>query len=382
MLDSEPVSWAGFSQVKATMRAISYALEENSSWSHFIPLSEQHLPTMSPISLDQVLRDRGSLVGARRVKQMAQWERVSVELRLALHYEELEGVGSFSKGMVAPDDDFLERLYHGSNWYILSRKHCAYLQQPSIKENYKKFAKSVHADEIAIQSLLWDATAHKIDTVENADSTFVAWPHLTDNPHMIFNEDNFWFAVANGLPFIRKRPDVLPESIKTYLDKTHHANLEGATKLLPALNKALNPKASYKEQLKAKIAEFIESSAAGSIEFYENILERPYLFAQVFLQCLHGLSIAILSDDLINFKIILLKQHEFEGFFLPYKKNDREVSLIIARVHGLFLQKDISVPGVENYGFIKIEGESDIDRLFSLLRQYIESAHGVGDVAL
>ncbi|WP_400768185.1 beta-1,6-N-acetylglucosaminyltransferase [Methylosinus sporium] len=378
LLDRRWYSWAGFSQVRTTMRAISKALELSADWSHFIPLSEQHLPTVSPASLDELLKDKGSLVGVNRVTEMRLSERLDVELRLALRYEELPGVGAFSAGMLAPDTDLIEGLFHGSNWYILSRKHCETLCTPRMVERFEKFANSIHGDESVVQSLIWSPEAQEVDSVENVVTTFVAWPHLTDNPHMIFNEENYWSACDAGIPFVRKRPSVLPKSIENHLKSNHDVQLDIASDTqhyFPLRNGFLDRDV---EDLKSKIVAAVHLlDKELKVDFRDDCQDIPYFYIKIFGAKLRDLSVHILSEDMENFKLILSQEHCFDGFFLPYRERGREVSLVRARVHGLFLTKDISVPNAENFGFIKMESKEYFEKeIMQQLRVYIYSAEG------
>jgi hypothetical protein len=378
LLDSQSYSWAGFSQVRTTMRAISIALEASADWSHFIPLSEQHLPTMSPASLDKMLKDKGSLVGVRRVNEMVISERLDIEARLALRYEELPGVGAFSAGMLTRDPDLIEGLFHGSNWYILSRKHCAALCAPHMVEQLEKFANSVHGDEIAVQSLVWTPEAREVDAVESTETTFVAWPHLTNNPHMIFSEENYWSACRAGIPFIRKRPSVLPKSIEDYLISSHLVRLDADSDShvkLPSRENALDRDVKW---LRMQISDAVLLlDKALNVDFMDNISDKPYFYAKIFGNKLRDLSVHIVSENLVSFKLILSQEHNFDGFFLPYRERGREISVVRVRIHGLFLTKDISVPNAEGFGFVEMKSKEDLKtKLIPLIRTYICSAEG------
>jgi hypothetical protein len=373
LLSSTPYSWAGFSQVRTTLRAISYALEADSGWSHFVTLSEQHLPTMPPASLDSFLVGRGSLVAGRRVKEMGQSEQVDVAGRLAICYQELPGVGSFSKGIAIPDAELMENLYHGSNWYILSRKHCAYLCNGDVVSQVEQFANSIHADENAIQSVLWSQSAREVDSTENVETTFVAWPSLTDNHDMIFIEANFWAAYDSGMPFIRKRPSILPKSVEEHLRKAHYVNLEASGTQVLLESVALAP--CDKDLLKGAITKQVAlSTENGTVDFNESIEGAPYLYARINSPQFPHLVVAIISENLHDFKFLISQQHEFNGYWLPYVNGGREVSLIRARVHGLFFQKDISVPEAENYGFIRLDEPNDGAVLLRALDTYLRAA--------
>lgn len=375
VIDSRPYSWAGFSQVRTTLDAISIALVADRNWTHFVTLSEQHLPTMPPDALDELLRHRGSLVGGRRVNDMPRHERLDIETRLALQYEELPGVGAFSKGMIALDGNLMDRLYHGSNWYILSRKHCEYLRNQTVIEECERFSRSVHADEIAIQTLLWSPSALEVDFIENKETTFVAWPHLTDNNDMVFVERNFWEAVNKGIPFIRKRPVILPEAVDSYLKRAHYVDLAVAPQEeLQAIDNTVT-RSKRKQDIESSIVRYVASfSEQARVDLHEHISERPYLFVTIQCQGFGENSIVVLSEDLVQAKIVLTKRHDFNGFFLPYMEGCREISLIRVRVHGLFFQKDISVPGVENYGFIEIGSDEGLANLLSSLDRYLKAA--------
>jgi hypothetical protein len=65
LMRSQDYSWAGYSHVEISLKAIAAAMAYRHAWNHFVFLSEQHLPLKSPEEIAAYLERRKSLVALR-----------------------------------------------------------------------------------------------------------------------------------------------------------------------------------------------------------------------------------------------------------------------------------------------------------------------------
>lgn len=65
LMVSQDYSWAGYSHVEISLKAIAAAMAYRHAWNHFVFLSEQHLPLKSPEEIAAYLERRKSLVALR-----------------------------------------------------------------------------------------------------------------------------------------------------------------------------------------------------------------------------------------------------------------------------------------------------------------------------
>ena len=354
-------SWAGFSQVEATLDAIKIALRSDQSWTHFATLSEQHLPTMSPMELENLLAGRGSLLQTRPVASMGPGERADVENRSAARYEEMEGVGSFNGGACPVDETFVSGLFHGSNWYFVSRKHCRFLIDLERRGFFERFRYTVHADEHAIQSALSSDEARGIDSIENVETTFIALPHLTDNHDLVFCEQNYWDAQREKVPFVRKRGPELALSIDEFLRTTYEVDIPASA--CPSQDAAADAALTKRSAQAKRMADKLGKDLLGRFRQFglndtHAITQRPLFYVHFQIRAGSCLSLYVLSENLRDYRALIVEQQTFDGFFRPYERFGFEFALLRVRVHGLFFNKEVARLGSRR-GQIKLTDAND-----------------------
>ena len=229
----------------------------------------------------------------------------------------------------------------------------------------------MHSDEHVLQTALSTDEAYAIATVENVRTTFVAWPHVTDNNDMIMVDSNFDQAISDGMLFIRKRPEVISESLSRRLSDTYDYGVRfGADP-----NSASRPTSRPAPDAVPALCRAIRAIAPGIVRGVGEIGSRhPLLHLRVDLKHHLSLSIHILSEDLRTYKIILVQNHDFVGYFLPYEVDEYNVSLIRARVYELFFQKEVLSIKIPDGGFVRTQYDDDLSCVIDMTRRQIEVA--------
>ncbi len=212
-------SWGGFSLVEAMLALTNAAVRQGGNWSHFVFLSEQHLPLVSHQDILNTLETGESYVQRRGFREIDPHGQDDLMHRFEAEYREIPGVGGFRAKPREPRSDFIAELWHGSQWMVLSRPACELLSLTSRDLFRNVFSTSLLPDETAIQT--WFAHSDNLVACRNQrrNLTFVASPSVGGSDDMTFRETNFFDAIRKGYLFIRKRPDVLPQSVHDHLNK-------------------------------------------------------------------------------------------------------------------------------------------------------------------
>ena len=375
-IESQDYSWAGFSHVKVTLEAIERAMKLDFSWSHFICLSEQHLPLKSPEQIRDHLRSRKSLMAMRKASQLVESELADVTNRFAAIYRELPGVGCFAIALNSTEEGFLSRVFHGSNWIVLHRDHCRVLMKARAQGEFGVFETAVHAEEMAIQSIL----APLRDEIEDVDSTLVAFPHLTDNHSLVMTEELFRSSIASDYLFVRKRPKALSSFVTNHLTSPHfdvdirrHIN---STKLKPSSTKERRV-----ERFVRTIKVFLKKAgyASTNVQRIDPVVYEPAPQLHLVLSApstLQGHSIRVLSENFIDYKLCLVNETEFNGVFLaPFVAEEYLHSTIRARLYGLFGCEDILPLHIEGGGFVSVTSSRDVAEVCEKAVLFLEAAN-------
>jgi len=211
-LPSRVCSWGSFSLVDAALRATDLALTSSRTWSHLLLVSEQHYPLARSDDIATRLEDGVSCIEATEYVTFYPVGQRDIEHRFSRYFHEVEGVGSFFRSERSDD---IGHVRHGSQWLVLSRRAAAYLSAQFGRDDVRSFfASSLLPDETAFPTVLMSGTEDERGRVRLAETTFVAWPHRTDNDGMIACRATFEAARAANALFIRKRPpsmEDLPE---------------------------------------------------------------------------------------------------------------------------------------------------------------------------
>lgn len=378
-MPSRHYAWAGYSQVRATLEAMRRALEATSAWSHFVTLSEQCCPLRSPAEMLSVLTPGTSHFTAMPFAAMDPSSQADIIHRSSMDFRELPGVGCFGVAPVPPDPDFLGRLHHGSNWYVLSRTACAYLMEAVARvPDRARFQHSVHADEDMVPSLLAQADG-KAGPGEQRDTTFVAWPHVIGNDSMIFREEDFFAARENGFLFIRKRPSTLPSPVAAALEQS--AAFTDAA-LTEAIGKAPEPVPSTADPvgtaLARRVARAVVRRGIGVRADLPNIRygRRDPLFGLIFQtdRIPEDVEVRVLSQNLTDFRILLLSTLPPELDFAPRMLHGRNAPLLRVRSDDLFGRREILVPEDPSHGFWTRPSDGRFGGLVRRIEFYIRVA--------
>lgn len=202
VLESVYCSWGGYSLVEATRRGIVESLKNEIKWGHFILLSEYHVPLLSVRGIHEILIPNVSEIEMCKATDMHPVAQADLVSRLNLVYRELPGVGCFGTDL---QNDNLNRIYHGSQWVILSRSFCNTMFKHEFISIWEQFSKSILPDEMIFQSIAAIAKEMYGEIISNSNRTFVATPEIADNNDLVFSESNFFDAVNDDrFIFIRK----------------------------------------------------------------------------------------------------------------------------------------------------------------------------------
>jgi hypothetical protein len=362
-LPSGLCSWGGWSLVAATLRGIDHACALTGHWSHFVLLSESHVPLVSPEAAAAALRPGVSYIEAGPVARMNRDGRADVMHRFAARYHEVPGVGMFATTPQALPPAFLATLHHGGQWIVLARDACerlrARLHDAAL---WEPFRTSLLADETALQTVLLGTEAGKGLTIERRATTFVGWPSLGGNADTTFTEQNF-HEQAKGFLFIRKRPKELPPSVARALAPMRMQEplpaLPEATDsftggapvsaLAALLRQALQPRYPCID-----VSALLPLRTGGS----------PSCFLQVRWPGLpQPLGVALLSEDLAQFKVMLAWMRETGNIFTTGTLGGYPTSLIRARLWDLFLTREVVLPDLPGGGFVSMSQGAPLDRL-------------------
>lgn len=210
-------SWGGFSLVEAELRGLEWAVSNLQGWTHFLVLSEQHLPLFPAEKIRNSLTPGVSYCQTDDFSSFWPGAKADLEHRFERVYHELRGIGGFGLATRSLPSRFFETLHHGSQWMVLAHNAATVVVEHLGSPFWEDFRLSILADETAIQSLLMNKKEIYGLAIENRNMSFIAWPHLTDNNGLIFNTENYFDAAQKGFLFARKRPEHLPQEILSHI---------------------------------------------------------------------------------------------------------------------------------------------------------------------
>ena len=383
LLERKFISWGGYSQVNMLLCAIAHSLSLDVEWSHIVVLSEQHMPLWPPDQIAARLPIGESLIEYNKVSEMPEGGRLDVHHRFDMQYRELPGVGPLIDGIASLPDGFLGRLYHGSNWFVLARDACRRLDSLHASSDLvEPFRNSLQADETLVPSLLFGTPLGDSLRICNRNATFVAYPHLSGTPDLIFTESNFFAAVAKDYLFIRKRPDVLPASVEQFLETR-----SGLTKV--ELQRALAFHEPGSEVGLATAPPNIEGPLMQVVSDVERrfpgiVVSRvnPNVFSnvpRVYLLLQHPswspkVLVGLLSEDAVTFKVIVAWEIDSRNDLDPIIVGNYCTFITKLRVHRLAFTREVFVHDEPAHGFIVVETAWDWDRLTDVVCIHLHHA--------
>ncbi len=378
VLNSRLCSWGGFSLVEVALEAITNSLRSSSEWTHFIMLSEQHLPLWDRSTIEKSLESGVSYLDAVPVDQMYPSGRADVYHRFAGTYEELPGVGMFACGSTEIRKVEPKRLHHGSQWMILSRQACKLLAKSLSSGIWSIFRHSLIADETAIQTVLMDLAERGETNICSKLKTFLALPNVTDNPDMIFNDENFFTARDRGFLFIRKRPAKLPESVSHLLKIDQKPGDDGSCNDVQSAVGTAQPQAAaftLCEKLKLQI---LPDYPDISVEIVHSLVYCPDIYLMLRESDWPGeLFVVVLSQDSRHFRTFLLWQRPFTESLAPVQIGSFTAIVIKPRVYGLFCALELRLPSLPACGFVTVQQNHDFLKLGKMVRSLIAAGRSV-----
>jgi hypothetical protein len=384
VLPSRHYAWAGYSQVETTLRAIDRALAAERDWAHLVVLSEQHCRLRDEADLAAALEPGVSYVDSTPFGAMNPVSQADIAHRFSMEYRELPGIGSFGVAPRPHDPDFLARLRHGSNWYILSRQACAYLRAaaPAAPEA-ARLREAVHPDENMLQTLL-AADGGRAGRVEPRETSFVAWPHISGHPDMIFRAEDFAAARAGERLFIRKRPARLPPEVAAILEGW--AALSAAD-LAAAIGPPPEPVAQGPDPagtaLARRVASRVVRRGRGVQADLPNLrfgLRNPAFSLRLrTARVPDGVDVRILSQDLRHFRVLLLGAEAPAIDFAPRRLYGRPAPLLRIRVPEFDFRREILVPEDPAHGFWTRPEDGGVAGLVRLIEAYLRVAESLAE---
>lgn len=372
LLPPRPCSWGGWSLVETMLRGIDRALALDGGWSHFVPLSEGHLPLRTPEAMAADLTAGVSRVEATRVAELDEAARADVLHRFRAHYRELPGVGMFPVGPRAPAPSFEAALHHGSQWLLLARDACVRLATlpPAA---WAPFRDSLLADETALPTVLLGGGAGQGLAIDRRPATFVAWPHLSGTDDWTFSEANFFAARDQGFLFIRKRPrDLTPRVARAVAELCAPMQLpdlpepdETFTRGAPVAVLSNWLLAALQPSFPGLVIETLSPMRIGGSPTCYLRLRCPALPS--------ALQVALLSEDMSTFKALLAWLGQPEDDHALRSLGGLPTWLTKVRLWDLLLAREVLVPDVPDAGFVTLAPQEGPRRLAAVLAQLLSA---------
>jgi hypothetical protein len=370
VLPARLCAWGGWTLVETLLAGIAGALALDPGWTHFLPLSEGHVPLRAPDAA--ALAPGVSCVAAEPAEHMGPGQTPDVRHRLAARYRELPGVGMFPVELRGAPE--LAGLFHASQWIVLARNACEWLATLPA-EAWAPFRDTLIADEIAIPTVLLRGGGR----VVRRPTTFVAWPHVSGNEDWTFSEQNFFAAREAGYLFVRKRPAVLPPRVAAEL-----AKLAARLPELPPADDAFRDSARVTALAGAlhgalgglfaelAIDALLPAHIGGSATCYLR-LRCPAL-----PEAFHLL---LLSEDFLTFKIALVWQAEDGALDVPRPLGGRTTWVLKVRLLDVFMQREVLLPELPDAGFVTLAPGEGPARLAAALARALAAGIALAGAA-
>jgi hypothetical protein len=170
-MDSRSVTWGGWGLIGATLGAMRTMLEWRKDWTHFVNLSGQCLP-IRPV------RDLARFLEAHPGCNFVEWVDARADFRRALRWSRFHHLEIAGRVVFTPIPRRLasRHIYKGSNWVILSRHFCEFVQDdPVMQAQIEAFRHAKLPEEMVFQTLLMNGPFR--DTVVNDNKRLVIWPY-------------------------------------------------------------------------------------------------------------------------------------------------------------------------------------------------------------
>jgi hypothetical protein len=224
---SKPVQWGRYSQLAAQFICLRSCLEANISWSHFINLTGQDFPLLSPDALLAELQTKTDQSFISYFDPLAERYWNDVEDRLSrIHFDSvllekvlrIPGIGRRIRSILgwtnrAPFVPFIRRArprgftyYGGANHFILARSAANYLVHDARAGTIiRRLRRTGFPEESSVQSALVNSCLRS--DIVNDDRRAILWKNSSDpSPQTLTPADLPWLheARARGKLFARK----------------------------------------------------------------------------------------------------------------------------------------------------------------------------------
>ena len=361
LMPSAVCSWGGFSLVNAAVCGIARLLSHPVNWSHVILLSEQHYPLYDASTIANRLEENVSYFTAHSYNSYYTEGKLDIEHRFSKYFREIEGVGIFAAGDRRED---ISHVYHGSQWVVLSRRAAEFVQSTfGSQQTSQFFSQSLIPDETAFPTALVNASQEDRGTIELVETTFVAWPHRTDNPHQIASKETFEAALASSALFIRKRPSNM-DGLEQFIIKgastfrSHAADTpRGIENLRAVLKKAIHSRKcrtlEATEKYNASVASVFIKSKLAEFELldYKNSFPNCTIYFSLRkAHWMHGLRVCILSHNLTNYAVVVVAESK-DGSYSHRSIGPFKTHKLKVRMWDLFMHDQIEVP-IRDFGLV------------------------------
>lgn len=361
LLPSRHTSWGGWSQTQLLLDAAALALREWTDWSHFIPLSDRHLPLHAPADRARLLESAVSYCQATRAIEMQPVRREDVLNRLEWVWPELQGVGHFAVGPRALPKDFMSHLFQGLGDVILAREACARVVDVLSKEPMRSiFSTSPLSEQTAIQTVIHGVAHPEALRAVNRAMTFIAPATASGMAAPAFSEADFVHARDQGHGFILGRPAQLPASI--------HDQLEAGAELdSPTLRRMLEMAEIETTEPPSRDPAAIAAAVANELSAIwpgvrvtridpsgtPNVPELDLTFASERLP--DDIAVRLLSGNLTSYKVMLTTRASSDATFQPRLYENQLCYPIRAWVWDLFGHFEIPCTTDRAHGFGLLE---------------------------
>lgn len=358
-------SWGGYSLVEATLRSMAFASAGVLEWEHFVLLSEQHVPLVSPEEIARRLLPGVSYIENTPVLAFGPEGQDDIAHRFALHYRELPGVGGFGTRPRGLLPNWMQGLHHASQWVVLSREACERLTaEPAHPALQRFFADSLLADETALPTLLRGTAIGAGLLLDAANPTFVASFGNGGAPDMTLTQASLRLANDQGCLFTRKRPPLLPADLA--------AMLEAGAGLLPSAVQVAHEDGRDTRSLR-QLGEALRHNLSaiypdGWIESADPGLALCYLIVRTPSDP-PDLRVVVLSADLIAFKVAVIWQTPFDGSYAPRRIGRFPATVLKVRLPEIFEMREVHVFDAPGHGFVTIRPGDGVGRLSQTIAQ-------------
>jgi len=352
-------SWAGFSLTTAMLELINSSLAHD-GWDHLIFLSEQHLPLFAQRTIrDSLILDHDHVRIASYIT-MYHSGQLDVRNRFSWRYVEVPGVGGFATTQRKLNEDFLNGIYHGSQWVAMCRSSCELISAES--DFFTPFSTSVLSDETALQT--WVA-ANKRPVIDRS-LTLVCDPSVGGSADMLFNDSIFLKAGSAGFLFIRKRPTILSDRILAYYEDILPSDGR------PRGGSLHNDNFDDSRLFAGGIIDHLKRGVRGDVKLCSmpNNVFGPRLFLQIHhAELQHPKSVYLLSEDLANFKVISVFHSDFSGYE-SLEVMGKNTTVIRARAHALSFNRELHLD--DHNGLCVVRDVNDLMNLGEVINHFVE----------